>query len=50
MLVGENCIETNLFSLAGKIATINGLDIQQATYNRKQLQVEQLMYLYTQKV
>ena len=43
-----NCIQTDLFTLAGKIATNNGLDIQQATYT-KQLMVEQSMYLYPQK-
>ena len=30
----NNCIETKLFSLAGKISTNNGLDIQQATYSQ----------------
>ena len=29
-----NCIQTDLFSLAGKEATIEGLDIQQATYSQ----------------
>ena len=29
-----NCIQTDLFSLAGKEATIAGLDIQQATYSQ----------------
>ena len=29
-----NCIQTDLFSLAGKEATIKGLDIQQATYSQ----------------
>ena len=29
-----NCIQTDLFSLAGKEATINGLDIQQVTYSQ----------------
>ena len=33
-LVHTDCIKTTLFSLAGKIATNNGLDIQQATYNQ----------------
>ena len=31
---GPNCIQTDLFSLAGKEATIEGLDIQQATYSQ----------------
>ena len=30
----SNCIQTDMFSLMGKIATNNGLDIQQATYKQ----------------
>ena len=30
----DNCIETSLFTLSGKIATNEGLDIQQATYSQ----------------
>ena len=30
----DNCIQTDLFSLAGKESTITGLDIQQATYSQ----------------
>ena len=33
-LILTNCIQTNLFSLAGKISTNEGLDIQQATYSQ----------------
>jgi hypothetical protein len=30
----NNCIQTNLFSVMGKLATNSGVDIQQATYSR----------------
>ena len=34
MYCTPNCIQTDLFSLSGKIATNEGLDIQQATYSQ----------------
>ena len=51
MLVPDtpNCIQTDLFSLAGKEATNEGLDIQQATYSQT-TDGGALMCLYTQKL